>query len=400
MTNLINSIGTKLSFSILLIALSWTLTIRVPTAIWIGPFSLNAYLTGIVVALAGLLAVVTLFFTRELTSGEAPQPKTPLTLSIGATSALPFLAYTIFILASDFRIEGFQNALVWAAFSFVLFALPLWLTDHRLKKIRQTLRVVVLLVPITKIGVFYADVDFYGEASYALVAALLLAYAVAQKPQAWFDYLGPWLLLFSILLCEVRTAAVIAAALMVFSFRHFPARKLVKIVGSLGATTVAFVLVWFAVGDRILGPGDPGFGPISTTNRAEGWAYLFDNLSAGTNWFGQGAGLSSYLVDELLGIHHPHNEYVRIFFDFGIFGLGLFLGGNLVLFIALVITHLRIKTELTFAPLLLLPTVALLALTDNPIVFSYVMVPAAVIISAALATSNLEQRNLAKSRDF
>jgi hypothetical protein len=386
MTNLKTSVGKKLSGSILLLALFWVITIRLPTAIWIGPFSLNAYLTGFVALLAGLLALITLLSLRKLTNGQSSQPKTPVALVVGATSALPFLGYSIVILALDFRLEGFQNALVWAAFSFVMFSLPLWLTNSHLERISRTLRIVVLVVPATKIIGLYGGFDFYGEASYALVAVILLAYAVAQKPQAWFDYLGPWLLLFSILLCDVRTAAVVAAALMVFSLQHLPLRKLWRVLASLVVAAVAFVLVWLFVGDRISDPGDRGLGPIGTTNRAAGWTYLFENLPAGTNWFGQGAGLSSYLIDDLLGIHHPHNEYIRIFFDFGVVGLGLFLLGSLALFVALVVVHRRNKAEITLAAPLMVLAVALTAVTDNPIVFAYVMVPVAVIVSAAFAT--------------
>jgi len=38
-----------------------------------------------------------------------------------------------------------------------------------------------------------------------------------------------------------------------------------------------------------------------------------------------------------------------------------------------------------FASILLLPAIALLAVTDNPFVFAYVMLPAALILSLSLA---------------
>lgn len=385
MRTVTHHVGTTLSFTLLIIALFWVVTIRVPTAIWFGPFSLNAYLTGTAALVAGMLALVTLTSLRTLPGGPSATATTPTPLIIGATSALPFLGYSVIILVLDFRLEGFQNALVWAAFSLVLFALPLWLTRFHLERIGQALRIIVLVVPMAKIVMFYGGFDFYGEASYALVAVILLAYAVSQKPRAWFDYLAPWLLLASILLCTVRTASVVAAALMILSLQYLPVRKMWRIIASFTATAVALVLVWVAVGDRILDPGDGGLGPIGTTNRAAGWAHLFESLPAGVNWFGQGAGLSSYLIDELLSIHHPHNEYIRIFFDFGIVGLGLFLLGSLALFIALVVVHRRTRAEITLAAPLMVLAVALTAVTDNPIVFAYVMVPVAVIISGAFA---------------
>jgi len=396
--------GRTLAYSVMVIALVWLVTIRVPTAIWIGPFSLNAYLTGIVALLAGVLALITLFSLRDLTTYRTNTVRTPPALIVASISALPFLGDSVIILLLDFRIEGFQNALVWAAFSIVIFALPLWLRDFDLTLIRQSFRVVVIVVPVTKIVAFYGGFDFYGEASYALVAMLLLAWAVSHKPSAWFDYVAPWLILFSILLCDVRTVAVVAAALMIFSVQHIPLPKVWKVVAGVIAAGFSSTLVWLFVGDRIVNSGDQGLAEllgqdsilsgIGTTNRAAGWAYLFDNLPEGTNWFGQGAGLSSYLIDELLGIHHPHNEYIRIFFDFGVVGLGLFLLGSLALFVSLIVVHLRNREGITLAAPLMVAAVALTALTDNPIVFAYVMVPVAVVISAALATDMLRHANL------
>jgi O-antigen ligase len=112
-------------------------------------------------------------------------------------------------------------------------------------------------------------------------------------------------------------------------------------------------------------------------------------LPEGTNWWGQGAGHSSFLVDELLGIHHPHNEYLRIYFDFGWVGFTLFLAGSLAMFIAVLWHWKRSQSGLTLAGMLSIVVVALMAVTDNPIVFIYVMLPIAVLLSAGSATQSL-----------
>jgi O-antigen ligase len=222
-----------------------------------------------------------------------------------------------------------------------------------------------------------------------------MVWAVAHTPRGLFDYAAPWLLLVSILLCDVRTAAVVAAVLITFTARHLPAAPWIKAALAALFGLASAVLVWFFVGNRFLDSGDQGLGRffgegsilacIGTTNRAEAWAHLFQQLPSGINWFGQGPGLSSFLVDELLAIHHPHNEYLRIFFDFGWVGLTLFLAGNLVLWIALVGLHRKKADDGVFASILLLPALALLAVTDNPFVFAYVMLPAALILSLSLA---------------
>jgi O-antigen ligase len=311
-------------------------------------------------------------------------------------SALPLLGYSVISLSLNFRIEGFQNALVWATFSLALFALPFWISAKDQKAIASALRIVVLVVPATKIITFTGGFDFYGEGSYALVAVVLLAYAVSQKPPRWFDYAAPWLLLFSILLCNVRMAAFIAGLLILFTAHHLHFRPLVKTLISVGAGIAAGILIWIFVGDRFLNRGDEGLAQfvgedsplagIGTTNRAAAWAFILENLPPGTNWWGQGPGHSSYLADELLGIDHPHNEYLRIFFDFGWAGLVLFLGGSLALFVALIINWRRTQNPLALASVLLVPAVALMAATDNPIIFVYVIFPVAVIIAAAFAS--------------
>lgn len=392
----LNSLGRFLSGSLVLLAFLWLVTIRVPTAIWLGGFTLNAYLTGVAALIGGLLSLLTVIL---IASGRPPHGfplrDTSRPLLVVSLSAMPLLGYSAISLGLNFRIEGFQNALVWAAFSLALFALPLWIGVNDQKAIASGLRIVVLVVPITKIITFYGGVDFYGEASYALVAVVLMAYAVSQKPSQWFDYAAPWLLLFSILLCDVRTAAVVAGFLILFTAHHLRVRPLVKTLVSAAAGIAAGVLIWIFVGDRFLNRGDAGLAQfvgddsplagIGTTNRAAAWAFILENLPPGTNWWGQGAGHSSYLADELLAIHHPHNEYLRIFFDFGWAGLALFLGSGLALFVALVINWRRTPSALALASVLVVPAVALMAVTDNPIVFVYVMVPVAVIIASSFA---------------
>ncbi len=394
-------LGRVLAGSLVLLAFLWLVTIRVPTAIWFGGFTLNAYLTGVAALIGGLLSLLTVIL---IAAGRPPHGlplrDTSRPLLVASLSALPLLGYSVISLGLNFRIEGFQNALVWAAFSLALFALPLWINAKDQKAIASILRIVVLVVPITKIITFYGGVDFYGEASYALVAVVLMAYAVSQKPPRWIDYAAPWLLLFSILLCDVRTAAVVAGLLILFTAHHLPVQPLVKTLLSVGAGIAAGVLIWIFVGDRFLNRGDGGLAQfvgedsplagIGTTNRAAAWAFILDSLPPGTNWWGQGAGHSSYLADELLAIHHPHNEYLRIFFDFGWAGLVLFLGGSLALFVALAINWRRTQSTPALASVLVVPAVALMAVTDNPIVFVYVMVPVAIIISSAFASQARE----------
>jgi len=390
-----NQLGRALLLLILGLGLGWVVTIRVPTGIWIGSYTLNAYLTGVAALAAGLLSLLTfVLLVRKRLPVDKAFKDLPNSLKVASLSGLPLLAYSLISLAMNFRIEGFQNTLVWAAFALTLFALPYWIGPEDSRRAGSILRIVVITVPMTKIVIFYAGVDFYGEASYALVAVILLAFAVSQSPRLWFEYLTPWLLLYSVLLCDVRTAAVVAALLVIVSVWQWPIPNLARTALTFAVSAVSGALVWLFIGERFLNPGDSGLAQfvgddsilavIGTTNRGAAWAYILENLPEGTNWWGQGAGHSSFLADELLGIHHPHNEYLRIFFDFGWVGLTVFLLGSLAMFLGSFINWRKTKTELALSSVLSIVVIALMAVTDNPIVFIYVMLPVAILLATGL----------------
>ena len=388
-------VGRGLSLALLTLGLFWVLTIRVATGIWIGSFTLNAYLTGVAALVAGLLSLLTIvLLVRKRLPVDKAFKDLPNSLKVVSLSGLPLLAYSLISLAMNFRIEGFQNTLVWAAFALTLFALPYWIGPEDARRAGSILRIVVITVPVTKIVIFYAGADFYGDASYALVAVILLACAVSQRPRSWFEYLTPWLLLYSVLLCDVRTASVVAALLIIVSVWQWPIPSFARTALTFPVAAVSGALVWLFIGDRLVNSGDSGLAQfvggdsilagIGTTNRGAAWAYILENLPEETNWWGQGTGHSSFLADELLGIHHPHNEYLRIFFDFGWVGLTVFLLGSLAMFLGSFLTWRKTKTELALSSVLSIVVVALMAVTDNPIVFIYVMLPVAILVATGL----------------
>ena len=78
------------------------------------------------------------------------------------------------------------------------------------------------------------------------------------------------------------------------------------------------------------------------------------------------------------------NEYLRIFFDFGWVGLTVFLIGSLAMFLGSFMNWRKTKTELALSSVLSIVVVALMAVTDNPIVFIYVMLPVAILVATGL----------------
>jgi O-antigen ligase len=101
---------------------------------------------------------------------------------------------------------------------------------------------------------------------------------------------------------------------------------------------------------------------------------------------GNGPGAAVELISaRFQGIAHPHNEYLRIFHDFGIVGVLLFFGGMLML-IGRVMRRIR-QTDHAVHWSALLATLSIFAsaVTDNPLNFQFIMIPAAVLIGLSLS---------------
>lgn len=387
-------IRSALGWTLLLFGLVWVLTVRLPSAIWWGTYSANAFMTAGFVVVAFLLAVTAAFQARPFLR-KNHHSKTATTVLIGVTSPLPFTLYSLITLTLSFRIEGLQNFLVWFAFFLSVFALTFWMTPTRISIVGKAFRVVTIVLPVTKIVTFALGADFLGQSSFALVALVLLAYSVAQRPTTWIGHITPWLLFFSILLANVRMAAVVAIPLMAVLAFRLPLKRLAKTSAAISSALIASLATWLMIGEKLRGSGDRGlaiflgddsiFANVHTSSRGDIWVSILERLPADPNWFGQGAGHSSQITGSIYAVDHPHNEYLRIFFDYGFVGMFVFLAGNAALFAALLLLYRKNRSELTLAGILMIAAVALTALTDNPLVYIYVMVPVAITLATGFA---------------
>lgn len=89
---------------------------------------------------------------------------------------------------------------------------------------------------------------------------------------------------------------------------------------------------------------------------------------------------------------HPHNEYLRVWHDLGLPGIALLLlaigSWARVLYRASLADRTPTAAgELTIAGLLVLVVVAIAMLTDNPLVYPFVVAPAGVLVGAGLGAS-------------
>lgn len=392
--------------SLLVLGFFWALTTRVATGISVGSYTLNAYLTLIAAILASLLFALTLasLFQRRNLPANRKESLRPAVL-VAALSSLPLLVYSLASLSQSQLIAGLQNILVWLIFSAALFGLIFNLTNSHLVLIRRGLLLVAVLLPASKIIPTLGGFDFQGQSTFAITALIVLAWTVSVKPETWLHHVAPWWVFLSILLAEVRMAGVTAAAIMLFLVRHLPLSRAGQFLAAIPVGLVSILLAWQFLGDKFLrrssegeqlvAEGNPGLGALEilgTSERGPGWVALVESLGKDFNFWGQGAGKATvfFLTEYPLG--HAHNEYLRIFYDFGWAGLALFLLGALSLFLATVSLHRRNPNDFSFASLLTISSVAVLSATDNPVVYVMAMLPAAIAIGSAFATERMASK--------
>lgn len=237
----------------------------------------------------------------------------------------------------------------------------------------------------------------------AIVSLIALAIVIPGTPRnRWMQY-APFVIVAALAISLSRASTVIGLALLVFLvLRSRQAKR-----GELGGRT--FKLLFMLIGvaligyllllyyapfrERFLNDHDTvSFGgvAIATEGRATVWSLI---LSKVDNWqFGQGAGAASVLVNERFPgvLDHPHNEYLRFYFDYGALGLALFVGGYLVLTWRNFSNARRTDGSVHWAAFLGLISTALVAITDNPFVYPFVMVPLGSLVGLSLARSRFE----------
>jgi O-antigen ligase len=68
-----------------------------------------------------------------------------------------------------------------------------------------------------------------------------------------------------------------------------------------------------------------GGGDVQASGRVEIWAALIEGI-ARDPWVGHGPNASQAVVDEVVeDVSHPHNDYLRLAYDYGFIGLGIYL---------------------------------------------------------------------------
>jgi O-antigen ligase len=167
----------------------------------------------------------------------------------------------------------------------------------------------------------------------------------------------------------------------------------------LGTVTVVAIMSVPALEDRFTSEGDQGVTVNGTTISTEGRARIWDTVlrdAMRSPIIGHGAGTATDLVTEQFGasIAQPHNDYLRIFHDYGLVGITLWVGFVISLFSAL---RRRYRVAKSFgnimqqrnvvAALSGLVMVLLSMTTDNIIIYPGPMFLEAVLLGNALGAT-------------
>ncbi|TWH15670.1 O-antigen ligase [Rhodococcus rhodochrous J45] len=385
---------------IVVIALIWAIVVDIPTGIGLGPMSLSGAATlGVAVVLLSMTPALFIARTSTVPRRAKSLSKEPYMAGKLSHPALPvalkmFVGWTIITLALRPSPEGLQNTAVYVIF---VATIPIFATSSSAGTadwILRAFRHVSLVVGAIAAAQSLAGVEIYGPRSVALVLMILVAVTLVMPKRSRFDRLLPFLLIAACALTLSRTAFFVSAILIPVSMLLSAGRG--KIIKVMAAAVPAYLIMywlittWAPLRDRFL-EGDAGYNfggvAVNTSGRSVLWEMTIHSWRDAF-WIGHGPGSASAMISpQFRNISHPHNEYLRILHDFGTVGLALFAVGMVMLIAWTWRRAVRLGHPIHKAATLALIGIAAVSVTDNVLVYPFVMLPAAVLVGASMAYS-------------
>jgi O-antigen ligase len=308
-------------------------------------------------------------------------------------------------------IQGFQNVAVFLAFAmFARLVAKGCVVSPTLASFlaRWFDRAIVLsaLLYIASAAIAGFDTEvLFGPRAFALFALLGLGRALArfryESRQAGWMVL---IILVAILASLSRSALAISAILVPIAWldRRTLSRRLgVALIICATVGVFAFAAASFGpLQERFAEPDRVKVGGVDLSVQGRGvfWGATWRSWLE-SPWIGHGAGSSETIVQRQLnaiqahGYSHPHNDYLRLLHDYGIIGWALWF----IAFIALLRRTRRdwlraVATRSSSAIIhmtafLGMLTLGLSMITDNTIVYVFVMAPLGILVGASLGVS-------------
>ena len=327
---------------------------------------------------------------------------------------IPYALFLVWMVASITwgppQMAGLQNAVVYGLFG-VTVMLGGTLAAHApdridglfARGIRWIDVITLAAVAISLVGIglpIAGEREWYiGSRSTALAGLLPLSWHLAHRSvtRGAGAKAALWLSAIVVSLSRMAIAVGIVFALVVTLLRRRPHAGLFRgrftTIAAILCVVAALVTFVRPLRDRLF-TGDLGWQVgtvgINVSGRANMWATVIESAER-SPLIGQGLGTSQLAIADAFELGHPHNDYLRLWHDLGIVGLGLFVA-SIVTWLWRLFTEWRAAARLghPLAPLKLSATLALLglllvAITDNAIIYAFVMCPFGLLVGAGLA---------------
>lgn len=251
------------------------------------------------------------------------------------------------------------------------------------------------------VGLGAIPILLWGQTGGRSIPAILLiplAWVLTQQRAAWRGWVLPGFVVLVILLSNARTALGASIVLLVSAHPAQTVGQKIRVV--LAAASMALV-AWGAVNyyqplKSHFFQGDVSFRlggvNVNGNGRTKAWGIVWDSFVE-SPLVGHGPGSGDVLIATKLpgrGLDHPHNDYLRLLHDYGVFGLALWAA-----FVWRCTRRLRrigseeirdsgSKSRFTRAAQLVLLAMSLMMTTDNVLIYSFFMAPGAIILGAGM----------------
>jgi len=245
---------------------------------------------------------------------------------------------------------------------------------------------------------------FLDPRSYAMTALLGLALALSKARGQRANFIWVVLILVAIFWSGSRMASIAAILGVSFAISSmFRGQVWGKVAAGFVSMGIASALLlttlcvnsaarnrWNETGDGSIQFEIAGSQiTLNSSGRVDAWREFISQIQTVEHWvFGRGSGFSAeYGTSNLLYFPNVLNEYLRIIVDFGVVGFLLFSGWLFACFVTFVKGRSK---PFGFAALLSLFMVSIVAATDAPFLYPFIVIPLAVIVG--LAESESEDR--------
>jgi len=338
----------------------------------------------------------------------------PLVTRAAVPIVWPLAAFLVWGLASVafYRptVDGFQNLLVVAAFTglILLTASAVPYVRQLPRSVRKTLeRATWIAVVLYVIGIAMGGLGnetILGPRPFAMFALLGVALHLAnwrhgERRKLW------WALAVTLVIGISLSRLALVAAFVLFpisqiSFRNVWGwlRVILMIAVAVGIFSLAFTYVEplrsrFVEGDVSIEVGGVA---VNGSGRTEIWETTFESYSE-SPWTGKGAGSANEVIKaNFVGVDHPHSDYLRVLHDYGPVGFGLWI----VAFVNLLWVTLRAwmradrrrapDAPLHAAAFMAVAAATMMMVTDNAMVYVFVMAPLGILVGASLGSVGRE----------